>query len=138
MSIGPAAFLDLPRFADARGALSFVEGNKHIPFAIQRVYYLHDVAPGQRRGAHAHRALEQVLIAVAGSFTVSLDDGTTSVDRELTSPSRALYLPPLVWHELRDFSPGAVCLALASAPFDESDYFRDYAAFLDAVKVTPR
>jgi dTDP-4-dehydrorhamnose 3,5-epimerase-like enzyme len=138
VSFGPAAFLDLPRFADARGALSFVEGNKHIPFAIQRVYYLHDVAPGQRRGAHAHRALEQVLIAVAGSFTISLDDGTTSIDRELTSPSRALYLPPFVWHELRDFSPGAVCLALASAPFDESDYFRDYQGFLDAVKVTPR
>jgi dTDP-4-dehydrorhamnose 3,5-epimerase-like enzyme len=138
MSPGPAAFLDLPRFADARGALSFIEGNKHIPFAIERVYYLYDVAPGQRRGAHAHRALEQVLIAIGGSFTVSLDDGTTSVDRELTSPSRALYLPPLVWHELRDFSPGAVCLALASARFDESDYLRDYQGFLDAVKVTPK
>jgi hypothetical protein len=130
--------VELPRFADARGALSFVEGNRHIPFAIQRVYYLYDVAPAQRRGAHAHRALEQVLIAVAGSFAISLDDGTTAIDHELASPSRALYLPPLVWHALRDFSPGAVCLSLASAPFDEADYFRDYPAFLDAAKQAPR
>ena len=138
MSVEAAVFIDLPSFADARGALSFAEGNRHIPFAIQRVYYLYDVVPGQRRGAHAHHALHQVLIALAGSFTVSLDDGTTSVDRELTSPGRVLYLPPLVWHELRDFSPGAVCLALASAPFDETDYLRDYTAFLEAVRMTPR
>ncbi len=138
MSTRPAAFLDLPRVADARGAVSFIEGDRHVPFAIERVYYLYDVAPGQRRGAHAHRALEQLLIAVAGSFTISLDDGTTSRDVELSSPSRALYLPPFVWHELRDFSPGAVCLSLASARFDESDYFRDHAEFLAAVKVAPR
>ena len=137
-SVRGCRIIELPKFGDARGAVSIVEPPKQISFAIQRVYYLYDVPAGQQRGAHAHRALEQLLIAVAGSFTIALDDGVTRVDHELTGPHRGLYLPPLVWHELRDFSPGAVCLALASAPFDEADYYRDYATFLDAAKQAPR
>jgi dTDP-4-dehydrorhamnose 3,5-epimerase-like enzyme len=137
-SVRGCRIVELPRFGDERGALSFVEPPKHIPFAIRRVYYLYDVPAGQQRGAHAHRALEQLLIAVAGSFTIALDDGVTHVEIALTGPHRGLYLPPLVWHELRDFSPGTVCLSLASEPFDEADYFRDYAAFLDAARQAPR
>ncbi len=137
-SVRGCRIIELPRFGDERGALSFVEPPKHIPFAIRRVYYLYDIPAGQQRGAHAHRALEQLLIAVAGSFTITLDDGVTRAELELTGPHRGLYLPPLVWHELRDFSPGTVCLSLASEAFDEADYFRDYAAFLDAARQAPR
>ncbi len=137
-SVRGCRLVDLPRFGDARGALSFVEPPEHIPFAIRRVYYLYDVPAGQERGAHAHRALEQLLIAVAGSFTITLDDGVTRAEHVLTGPHHGLYLPPLVWHELRDFGPGTVCLSLASAPFDETDYFRDYPAFLAAAKQAPQ
>ncbi len=124
--------LDFPGHADDRGALTFMESPKDLPFDIRRIYYLYDVPAGQARGAHAHRALRQVFIALAGSFTLLLDDGRREREYRLSSPRRGLYVPPMLWRDLRDFSPGAICLVLASAGYLESDYIRDYAAFLEA------
>lgn len=132
MSIEAAALIDLPSFADARGALTFLESPKDLPFDVRRIYYLYDVPAGQTRGAHAHRALEQVFIAIAGSFTLRFDDGRRQRDYCLSSPRQGLYVPPMLWRDLRDFSPGAICLVLASAGYLESDYIRDHAAFLEA------
>jgi hypothetical protein len=122
--------IDLPVVEDRRGNLTFIEGAQHIPFEIRRVYWLYDVPGGESRAGHAHRALEQVLIAVSGSFDVSVSDGVT---REVFSLNRSyvgLYIPPFTWREITNFSSGAVCLALASLPFDEADYYREYEEFV--------
>ncbi len=121
--------IDLPCIKDSRGNLTFVEGTHHIPFSIARVYYLYDVPGGTARGGHAHRKLEQFLIAASGSFDVILDDGRR---RETVSLRRAycgLYVPNLTWSELENFSSGSVCLVLASHPYEEADYIRDYKSF---------
>lgn len=130
---GQCRWIDLPRIEDARGALSFVEGQNHIPFDIRRVYYLYDVPVSAERGAHGHRALEQLFIPLGGSFELELDDGTSRSWVTLDDPARALYVCPMIWRNLRAFSPGAVCLVLASLVYDEADYFRDYQDFLEAV-----
>lgn len=121
--------LDLPVIRDRRGNLTFVEGMAHVPFEIRRVYWLYDVPGGEMRAGHAHRTLEQVLIAVAGSFDVVIDDGRTRTSVTLNRSYQGLYLPPMTWREIVNFSSGAVCLALASLPYAESDYFRDYEQF---------
>lgn len=122
--------LDLPVIEDRRGNLTFIEGNEHIPFAIQRVYYLYDVPGGESRAGHAHRHLEQLLIAASGSFDIVVDDGADRRVFTLNRSYRGLYLPPMLWREIQNFSSGAVCLVLASLPYDESDYFRDYEEFV--------
>jgi oxalate decarboxylase/phosphoglucose isomerase-like protein (cupin superfamily) len=122
--------VDLPALGDARGGLVAIEANRHIPFDITRVYYLYDVTPGGVRGEHAHKALEQVYIAVHGRFEVVLEDGHDSRRFTLERPDQGLYIGHMVWRRLEAFSPGAVCLVLASAPYDEADYYRDKAAFL--------
>ncbi|HVF71504.1 MAG TPA: FdtA/QdtA family cupin domain-containing protein [Chthoniobacterales bacterium] len=127
--------LKFPVAGDRRGNLTFVEGQRHIPFDIKRVYYLYDVPSGSARAGHAHKKLEQVVIAMAGSFDVTLDDGFSKTTFHLNRPHEGLYLPAMIWRDLNNFSSGAVCLAIASDAFDESDYFRDYNDFLRAVGV---
>ncbi|MCR5877645.1 FdtA/QdtA family cupin domain-containing protein [Phenylobacterium sp. J367] len=125
-----ARFLDLPVVADPRGNLSFIEANRHIPFGIERVYYLYDVPSGSERGGHAHLALNQLLIAVAGSFDVRLHDGTREETVTLNRPNRGLHIGPMLWREIENFSSGSVCLVLASTVYDEADYIRDFDQFL--------
>jgi dTDP-4-dehydrorhamnose 3,5-epimerase-like enzyme len=123
--------IELPVIHDRRGNLTFVEGERHAPFEIKRVYYLYDVPGGAARAGHAHRSLRQLLIAVAGSFDVVLDDGR---QREVVTLNRSyigLYLPQLVWREIENFSSGSVCLVLASEHYDEDDYIHDYDEFVE-------
>ncbi|RBY79616.1 WxcM-like domain-containing protein [Geodermatophilus sp. TF02-6] len=124
--------VDLPRVADCRGNLTFIEGSEHVPFDIERVYYLYDVPGGESRGGHAHRELEQLIIAAAGSFDVVVDDGTRRERFFLNRSYFGLYVPPMTWRELDDFSSGSVCLVLASRRYDEGDYYRDYDQFVAA------
>ena len=119
--------ISLPRVTDPRGNLTFVEGGLHVPFEIKRVYYVYDVPGGAERGGHGHKALEQVLIAVSGSFDILVNDGTEKRTFHLNRSYHGLYLPPMIWRDLGNFSSGSICLVLASAPYDEGDYFRDYA-----------
>lgn len=125
--------LRLPAISDERGALAFIEGGQHVPFPIARVYYLFDVPFGTRRGQHAHKALQQVLIAVSGSFDVELDDGISKSIHRLNDPRVGLHIPPMFWRSMLNFSPNAVCLVLASQAFSESDYIRSYSEFLSIV-----
>jgi WxcM-like, C-terminal len=129
-TVGDCLVVDLPQVPRPEGNITPVEAGTTIPFAIARVYYLYDVVGGAERGAHAHKALEQLLVAVMGSFTVVLDDGTDRRAIELNRPYRGLHLKPGIWRELVNFSSGGVCLVLASLPYDEADYLRDYNAFL--------
>lgn len=122
--------IDLPIVHDPRGNLSFVESGNHIPFPIERVYYLYDVPGGAVRGGHAHRELHQLIIALSGSFDVLLDDGKERAKYFLNRSWYGLHVPPMTWRELENFSSGAVCLVLASRHFAESDYIRDHSQFL--------
>lgn len=124
--------VDLPRVADPRGNLTFVEGDRHVPFDIARVYYLYDVPGGTSRGGHAHRQLEALIIAATGSFDVTVDDGVHQERFFLNRSYHGLLVPRMVWRELDNFSSGGVCLVLASAVYDEDDYFRDHAQFVAA------
>ena len=132
MSISRCRLIELPTLQDSRGALTILEAEKHGLFEIKRAYYLYEVPEGQGRGAHAHHAFEQLFIAISGSFEISMDDGRERQTTLLSSPRQGLFMPPMVWHELRRFSSGAVCLVLASAPYAEADYIRDYEQFLVA------
>ncbi len=116
----------LPKVKDVRGNLTFIEGDEHIPFPIKRVYYLYDVPGGESRGGHAHKDLQQFLIAANGSFDVVLDDGHNKERYHLNRSYYGLYIPNLIWRELDNFSSGSVCLVLASEKYDEDDYIRDY------------
>lgn len=129
-----ARLIDLPVISDPRGDLTFMEGNRHIPFDIQRVYYLYNVPVDSERGGHAHRELEQVVFALSGSFRMRIDDGTNKADVWLNNPRKGLYLRNMVWREIDTFSQGAVCMVLASQPYDEADYYRDYEEFLAAAR----
>lgn len=122
--------IDLPRVTDPRGNLTFIEADDHVPFPIARVYYLYDVPGGESRGGHAHRNLEQLVIAAAGSFDVLVDDGTETARFSLNRSYYGLHVPRMAWRELGNFSTGSVCLVLASHAYDEADYFRDYDEFL--------
>ena len=124
--------MELPKISDTRGNLTFIESYKQIPFGIQRVYYLYDVPGGAERGGHAHKELEQLIIASSGSFDVVLRDGDRKMRFHLNRPYFGLYICPYVWRELDNFSSGSVCTVLASRPYEEEDYFRDYQDFLSA------
>ncbi len=126
--------LDLPKISDPRGNLTFIESPKHIPFDIKRVYYLYDVPGGAERGGHAHKELQQLIIAMSGSFDIVLDDGVNKERIHLNRPYFGLYVNTMVWRELDNFSSGSVCMVLASIPYDESDYYRDYQEFTQALK----
>ncbi|MDB5595776.1 MAG: hypothetical protein JWM36_2737 [Hyphomicrobiales bacterium] len=124
--------VSLPKIADPRGNLTFVEGGEHVPFEIRRVYYLYDVPGGSSRGGHAHKALHQLIIAMSGSFDVELDDGCRKQRFQLNRSYYGLYVCPMIWRELDNFSSGSVCLVLASNRYDEADYYRNYDEFLTA------
>jgi hypothetical protein len=133
LSVDDCRLLDLPVVHNPQGNLTFVEGAKHVPFDIARVYYLYDVPGGATRGGHAHRELQQLLVAMSGSFEVLLDDGARRKSIRLNRPYVGLYMPTMIWRELVDFSSGSVCMVLASAPYEEADYLRDYEEFRSAV-----
>lgn len=134
MSVHDCRIINLPKIGDPRGNLTFVEGGHHIPFQIARFYYLYDVPGGETRGGHAHKELEQFVIAMSGSFDVVVDDGTAKRTFTLNRSYYGLYMPRLVWRELENFSSGAVCAVLASARYIESDYLREYQVFLDFMR----
>lgn len=123
--------IDLPKVEDERGNLTFIEQSNHIPFDIKRVYYLYDVPGGERRGGHAHKELEQFIIAANGSFDLILDDGYQEETFHLNRSYYGIYLPKMMWRELENFSSGSVCLVLASDYYDEDDYIRDYDEFVN-------
>jgi hypothetical protein len=120
----------LPKIEDHRGNLTFVEAGRHVPFKFQRVYYLYDVPGGSDRGEHAHKALHQFFIAMSGSFDITLDDGYERQTYQLNRSYYGLYVCPMVWRSIGNFSSGSVCMVLASEFYDESDYYRDYSEFL--------
>jgi dTDP-4-dehydrorhamnose 3,5-epimerase-like enzyme len=134
MALQDCRIIELPKIQDPRGNLTFIENSRHIPFDIQRVYYLYDVPGGAERGAHAHKSLHQFIVAMSGSFDVVLDDGERQRRFHLNRSFNGLYVCPMMWRYLDNFSSGAVCMVLASAPYDEEDYYRDYDLFLEGVR----
>jgi dTDP-4-dehydrorhamnose 3,5-epimerase-like enzyme len=131
MNIERCRIIELPKISDPRGNLTFIEGSNHIPFDIQRVYYLYDVPGGAERGGHAHKALHQLIIAMSGSFDIHLDDGHAKKTIHMNRSYNGLYVCPMIWREIDNFSSGAVCLVLASDYYDEQDYYRDYDTFIE-------
>jgi len=129
MVLEKCKIVELPRIVDIRGNLTFIEGNDHVPFDIKRVYYLYDVPGGEKRGGHAHKFLQQFIIAASGSFDVILDDGVNRERYHLNRSYYGLYVPKMIWRELDNFSSGSVCVVLASEHFEEEDYIRDYNEF---------
>lgn len=134
MSLELCRIVELPRITDPRGNLTFIEGGRHVPFDVRRVYYLYDVPRGAARAGHGHRKLHQLMIAVSGSFDVTLDDGAAKRKYHLNRSYYGLYICPMIWRDIDNFSSGSVCMVLASDYFDEADYYREYADFLEAVK----
>jgi hypothetical protein len=132
MNLNRCQMIELPKVHDPRGNLTYIEGEVHVPFAIQRVYYLYDVPGGSERGGHAHKELHQLIVAMSGSFDVILDDGKDKKRMHLNRSYSGLYVCPMIWRELDNFSSGAVCMVLASNKYSESDYYRDYAEFMRA------
>lgn len=129
MTIDRCEIMQLPKIQDPRGNLTFIEGGNHIPFDILRVYYLYDVPGGSERGGHAHKELHQFIIAMSGSFDIVLDDGEKKKRVHLCRSYYGLYVPPMIWREIDNFSTSSVCMVLASNRYDESDYYRDYTEF---------
>jgi dTDP-4-dehydrorhamnose 3,5-epimerase-like enzyme len=137
-SLDNCRIIDLPKIADARGNLTFVEGGNHFPFEIKRAYYLYDVPAGAERGGHAHKGLHQLIIATSGAFDIVLDDGRQKKRYHLNRPYYGLYICPMIWREMDNFSSGSVCLVLASNLYDEADYYRDYSQFVTTAGQKPR
>lgn len=132
MNVDLCKIIELPKISDPRGNLTFVECGQHIPFDIQRVYYLYDVPGGAERGGHAHKELHQLIVAMSGSFDVILNDGKEEKRFHLNRSYYGLYVPTMIWRELDNFSSGSVCLVLASNRYDEADYYRNYNDYLTA------
>lgn len=129
-TVDDCKIIKLPKIYRKEGAITPVELYKHIPFDIARVYYLYDVPGGESRGGHAHKELEQVIVSVMGSFEVILDDGQQRKRVNLNRAYAGLYIPRMIWRELNNFSSGGVSLVVASTPYDENDYYRDYDVFI--------
>jgi dTDP-4-dehydrorhamnose 3,5-epimerase-like enzyme len=134
MPLDHCRIIELPRINDPRGNLTFIEGQTHVPFAIKRVYYLYDVPGGATRAGHGHKTLEQLMIAMSGSFDVELDDGHSKQKYQLNRSYVGLYIPSMIWRDINNFSSGSVCMVLASDYFKESDYYRDYDEFVSAAR----
>ena len=131
MTIDDCRTIQLPKIQDDRGNLTFVESLRHVPFPVLRVYWIYDVPAGEYRGGHAYRTLDEFVIALSGSFDVEVDDG---VDRKIVPLNRAYYglhVRSAIWRRFQNFSTNAVGLVLASGPYDEHDYFRDYDAYVN-------
>jgi dTDP-4-dehydrorhamnose 3,5-epimerase-like enzyme len=129
--------IELPERTDARGILTFGQEPDQIPFRVKRFFILHGVAPGATRGAHAHRRQHQLFVMLAGAATVTIDDGDSRSVVRLDRPNRALHAPPMLWLELHDFTPGAVCIVLTSDLYSELDYIRDRQEFLQLAGEEP-
>lgn len=134
MTIKDCRIIELPKITDPRGNLTFIEASRHVPFDIKRVYYTYDVPGGEERGGHAHKDLKQLIIAMSGSFDVVLDDGIQKITFHLNRSYFGLYICPMIWREINNFSSGSVCMVLASEFYSESDYYRDYDNFLKIVR----
>ena len=132
MSAKKWRIIQFPKITDRRGNLTFIEGERHIPFSVKRVFYVYDVPAGVRRGGHALRRCHQLLIPSSGSFDVIVDDGREKERYSLNLPYRCLYIPPFVWREMENFSSNSMCTVLASEFYAEADYYRDYGTFLEA------
>jgi len=128
-SVFNCSVMELPRIQSPSGNLTPVYGNIQVPFDIARIYYLYDIPGGETRGGHAHRNLQQLIVAASGSFDVLLDDGVNRKVVHLNRPYFGLYMPNMIWRELINFSSGGICLVLASEVYDESDYLREYQEF---------
>jgi hypothetical protein len=128
-TLDDCTLLELPRIAEANGALTPVEGGVGVPFDIARVFYVYDVVGGAERGGHAHHELHQFIVAIMGSVNVTVDDGTERRDFLLNRPYQGLHVPPQLWCDLTDFSGGAIVVVLASHAYEEADYIRDYDDF---------
>lgn len=124
----------LPRIFDPRGNLTVAEAERHIPFPIRRAYWVYDVPGGESRGGHAHKQCREFIVALSGSFHVTLDNGTEQQTFLLNHPYQGLLVETNIWRTLDDFSSGAVCLVLASEPFEEADYIRKYEEFLTYIR----
>lgn len=135
-SVYDCTMIELSRHHREQGNISVVENGIDVPFGVKRCYYLYDVPGGESRGAHAHRALYQLIIAASGSFSVTLDDGRVKRTFVLNRPYQGLLVVPGIWRTLDDFSSGSVCLVLASEKYDQADYIRDYDEFLEYKGVT--
>ncbi len=129
-TIYDCSVIELPRIHSLSGNITPVYGGEHVPFDIARVYYLYDVPGGETRGGHAHKNLQQLIVAASGSFDVLLDDGINRKVVNLNRPYYGLYLPRLIWREILNFSSGGICLVLASEVYDEADYYRTYDEFV--------
>lgn len=125
------SIIQFPKIQNRAGNITPIQNNIEVPFEIKRVYYLYDVPGGESRGAHAHKELEQLIIAASGSFDVTIDDGENKKTISLNRPNFGLHLKPGMWRELSNFSSGSICLVLASLMYDETDYIRDYDQFLN-------
>jgi hypothetical protein len=128
-SVYDTAIIQFPKIPDDRGNLTFVEANRHVPFPISRVYWIYDVPGGESRGSHAYRELQEVIIALSGSFEVFLDDGMAQKTITLNRAYYGLYVPNMIWRRMQNFSTNAVALVLASLPYSVEDYIRDYPEF---------
>jgi hypothetical protein len=126
--------VDIPTAADGRGILCFAEGNRQVPFPIERVYWIYGIPGETHRGRHAHRKVQELVVAAAGEFNVHCDNGTDHYTSHLDDPACGLLVGPGVWKELDAFSPGAVCLVLASSVYEEDEYERDYSKFVTAAR----
>lgn len=133
-AISDCKLYELPKITDPRGNLTFIESDRHVPFAIQRVFYLYDVPTEESRGAHAHHTLNQLIICLSGSFDVEVDDGKSRTRIHLNRPWKGLHVPPLIWAAEVNFDPGSVALILASDMYNEADYIRDYDDYLALIK----
>ena len=125
------AIIELPRVHNRAGNISIAENTKHLPFDVERVFYIYDIPGGEDRGAHAHKDCHQFLVAVSGSFEIEMDDGITKRTVQLNRPYYGLHIPPGIWAAEKSFSSGSVCLVMASHKYDKDDYIRDYNDFLN-------
>lgn len=128
-TIHDCTLIDLPKISERKGAITPIYGEEHVPFRIERIYYLYDVPGGESRGGHAHKELQQLIVSVMGAFDVVLDDGHERKKVHLDRAYHGLYISTMIWRELENFSSGGICLVLASAAYDEKDYIRDYQEF---------
>jgi hypothetical protein len=124
----------IPGFTDQRGTLSVIEGPALLPFQLRRFYYLYAMPTDARRACHAHKTEQEFMVALAGSFRVSVSDGESTKEFELNRPDQGLYVPPLIWHELYSFAPGSVCAVVASEPYNPSGGYYVYEEFLNALR----
>ncbi|MFA6400513.1 MAG: FdtA/QdtA family cupin domain-containing protein [Salinivirgaceae bacterium] len=129
-----AHIIELPKILDNRGNLTFIEGENHIPFKIERTYWIYDVPGGEKRGGHAYKELNELIVALSGSFDVVLDDGREKRTFSLNRSYYGLYVPKMIWRQVENFSTNSLALILASGAYDASDYIRDYEQFNKMVK----